>query len=203
MPKKINSDLLNNIGKPKDLLDGLLNNQVEQVEAELGAQFRGIGNKILSLFVQNGNRLQLSALYISEKIGNKIDEDTICQVLDKLVDANLLRFSGDNTYEIANNMLAKRAYQKVEGTNLLLRQMEAMVRNRIERDVLLDEDDLKYLENSLDLLELTPEERQFVDDSYTSIRKKKRRLYILIFLAFTITFHAYLLFFGSLRKQGE
>ena len=186
MPKKINIDILDRIGKPKDMVDQLLNNQVEQVESKLGSQFKGIGNKILSLFVQNGNRLQLSADDVSHSIQQKIKEDEICLVLDKLVDEGLLNHAGDNRYEIANNVLAQRAYQKVEGTNLLLRQMEAMIRNRIERNVLLDEDDLNYLENSLDLLELTDAEREFVKQSKDAIRKKRRRLYFLMILAFSL-----------------
>ena len=186
MPKKINIDIIERIGKPKDMIDQLLNNQVEQVESQLGSQFKGIGNKILSLFVQNGNRLQLSADDVSNSIQQKIKEEEICLVLDKLVDEGLLNHAGDNRYEIANNVLAQRAYQKVEGTNLLLRQMEAMVRNRIERNVLLDEDDLNYLENSLDLLELTSAERNFVQRSKDAIRKKRRRLYFFMILAFSL-----------------
>ncbi len=186
MPKKIDKSLLDNIGKPRDMIDNLLNNQIDQVESELGTQFRGIGNKILSLFIQNGNRVQLSPADVSDKIGNTINEDEICTVLDKLTSTGLLRFSGDNTYEIANNVLAQRANQKLEGVNLLMRRMELMVRNRIERDVLLDEDDLSYLETYLNLLDLTKEEREFVDRSYASVRKKKRRLAFLITLAFLL-----------------
>ncbi len=186
MSKKIDFGLLNKVGKPKDLVDNLLNSQIERVDSELGSQYRGIGNKILSMFVQNGNRNQLDAATIAERIDHKIDEDTICQLLDRLTEAGLLRFAGNNQYEIINNLMAQRAFQKVEGENLLLRKMEAMVRDRIERNILLDEDDLKYIENSINLLELNPSERQYIEDSRRSIYRKKRRLWILIITAFLL-----------------
>lgn len=186
MPKKINIDLIDRIGRPKDLVDNLLNSQVEQVEARLGGEFKGIGDKILSFFVKNGHRLQLSAADVSRQLQFRIDEDTLCQILDQLTEAGLLRFAGDNRYEITNNVLAQRANQKVEGTNLRIRRMELMVRNRIERDVLLDEDDLNYLENYLYLLELTEPERAFVQKSKDAIRRKRRFRLFLIIAAFSV-----------------
>lgn len=184
MPGKIDARLLDKIGKPRDIVDNLLNAQIEQVEKELGG--KGIGNKILSMFVQNGNRVQLDPATIANQLDGKASEEKICTILDRLVEADLLRHAGENKYEIINNVVAQRAFQKTEGENLLLRRMESMVRNRIDRGIMLDEDDLAYIDNFLASLELTPEERAFVEESRANIKRKRRRLAAAIITAFIL-----------------
>lgn len=175
--KKITLDSLDQMGTGNNIVEDLLDQQVREIESILGERYRGMGNKVLSMFVQGGNRVQLSESTIAEELHHKKDLGPMMvqRVLEQMLQANLLRKTPGGKYELSNNLLAQRAFQKVEAENRVLRTMRSNIRDRMARKELLDEHYLNYITSSLDLLDLTPEEYDFVKESRDAIQRKKRR----------------------------
>lgn len=182
--KKITLDSLDQLGAGNNIVEDLLDQQVREIESILGEQYRGMGNKILSMFVQSGNRIQLSETSIAEELHRKknLGHTMVQRILEQMFQANLLRKTTGGKYELSNNLLAQRAFQKVEAENRVLRTMRSTVRDRMARKELLDEQYVNYITPSLDLLELTPEEAGFVEESRDAIQRRKRRRSFLLTL---------------------
>lgn len=188
--KRITLDSLSKLGMGNNMVEDLLDQQVREIEAILGEEYRGMGNKILSMFLQSGNRVQLSEDNIANELYAKkgIPRNKIERVLDQMTSTNLLRKTPGGKYELSNNLLAQRAFQKVEAENRVLRTMRSTIRDRMQRKEFLDEQYLNYITSSLELLELNPEEADFVRESREAIQRNKRRrgyLFVLIFMAIT------------------
>ena len=185
--KKITLDSLDQVGTGNNIVEDLLDQQVREIESILGENYRGMGNKVLSMFVQGGNRVQLSESAIAEELHNKknLGAMMVQRILEQMLRANLLRKTPGGKYELSNNLLAQRAFQKVEAENRVLRTMRSNIRDRMARKELLDEHYLNYVTSSLDLLELTPEEYGFVDESRDAIQRRKRRRGFLLTLFVT------------------
>ncbi|WP_421795632.1 hypothetical protein [Haliscomenobacter sp.] len=175
--KKITLDSLDQVGTGNNIVEDLLDQQVREIESILGENYRGMGNKVLSMFVQSGNRVQLSETAIAEELQNKkgLGFMMVQRILEQMLKANLLRKTPGGKYELSNNLLAQRAFQKVEAENRVLRTMRSNIRDRMARKELLDEHYLNYITSSLDLLDLTQEEYEFVKESRDTIQRKKRR----------------------------
>lgn len=186
--KKITLDSLNQIGTGNNIVEDLLDQQVREIETILGEKYRGMGNKVLSMFVQGGNRVQLSESNIAKELHDKkgLGVMMVQRILEQMTQANLLRKTPGGKYELSNNLLAQRAFQKVEAENRVLRTMRSNIRDRMARKELLDEHYLNYITSSLDLLELTPEEYGFVDESRDAIQRRKRRRMFLLTLFVTV-----------------
>lgn len=185
--KKITLDSLEQLGPGNNIVEDLLDQQVREIESILGEQYRGMGNKILSMFVQAGNRVQLSETSIAEELHQKkgLGFMMVQRILEQMLKANLIRKTTGGKYELSNNFLAQRAFQKVEAENRVLRTMGSTIRDRMKRKELLDEQYLNYITSSLDLLELTPEEYGFVEESRDAIQRRKRRRGFLLTLFIT------------------
>lgn len=182
--KKITLDSLDQLGAGNNIVEDLLDQQVREIESILGEEYRGMGNKILSMFVQAGNRVQLSETSIAEELHRKkgLGFMMVQRILDQMLQANLIRKTTAGKYELSNNLLAQRAFQKVEAENRVLRTMRSTIRDRMARKELLDEQYVNYITPSLDLLELTPEEYGFVEESRDAIQRRKRRRSFLVTL---------------------
>jgi WD40 repeat protein len=176
--KKIDLDLLNSIGKPRAIIDGMLDRQVQALEAKLGRKAGGAGNKLLSLFVKNGFRVQLSESEIVEKMQklSNLSKNQIDSLLDGLKDSGLLRQTPEEQYELANNFIARKAHEKVEAENRVLRTIKSTIQDRMSRNELLDRTYLNYITPSLHLLDLNPEESKFVKNSEAAVRRRRRWL---------------------------
>ena len=129
MPKVINSALLDSIRKPSDMVDDMLDKQLETLEANLGRKAKGIGNHLMSLLVQNGNRIQWEEqALVSEMIKvTPLDATTLKEVLNTLRLGGILRQTVGGRYEIANSFLARRANQKIEADNRVLRGIQTSI----------------------------------------------------------------------------
>lgn len=192
--KKITLDSLNQLGTGSNIVEDLLDQQVREIESILGEKYRGMGNKVLSMFVQGGNRVQLSESSIAEELQRKkgLGFTMVQRILEQMTQANLLRKTPGGKYELSNNLLAQRAFQKVEAENRVLRTMRSNIRDRMARKELLDEHYLNYITSSLDLLDLTQEEYGFVDESRDTIqRKKKRRGFLLTLFVSALSLMAF------------
>ncbi len=178
MPKIVNIDLLNSIRKPKEMVDEMLDKQVEQLEGELGKKAKGIGNKVLSLFVKGGNRVQLTIEEVADHLWEKkgLNRTQVDGILFTLVKSGILRQTKGDRLELANNFLAQRADQKIEAENRVLRTIRATIQDRMSRNETLDEQYLNYIAPSLGLLDLNEEEKKFVEKSQAVVRRNRRIL---------------------------
>lgn len=188
MPKLIDQQLLESTRKPDYLIDELLDKQLEQIEDALGTQATGLGNKVLSLFVQNGNRLQLSEKEVLREltVKKKADSASVQGILDSLKQSGLLHETPAGNYELANNFIALRAYRKIEADNRVLRSIHLTIQDRMSREELLDEQYLNYMKPMLDRLELDEESLAFVEESRRAIRKQKRLFTLFVVAMFVM-----------------
>jgi hypothetical protein len=184
--KKIDLNSLRNIGKPRAIIDGMLDRQIQALEAKLGRKAGGAGNKLLSLFVKNGFRLQLTEPEIKEKMKSisNLSSNQVETLLNGMLDSGLLRKTPAELYELANNFIARKAHEKVEAENRVLRTIKTTIQDRMSRDQLLDETYLNYIAPSLDQLDLSTDERKFIRSSEDAVRRRKR----LINTALTVLF---------------
>lgn len=188
MSKIINIELLNSIRRPDEMIDELLDKQVEQIETALGNQGRGAGSVLLSLFVQNGNRVQLTQAEIINGMERRtgIHRSKVQPLLQLLQGADILRQTASGRYEMVNNFVAKRANQKVEAENRVLRTIKATIQDRLGRNELLDEQYLNYISSSLELLDLSPQEVKFIEQSRKAIRRKRALINTLLAFLFLL-----------------
>lgn len=185
MSKKITADeLAENLGN--NLIDDLLDHWVQELETQLGSRQRGLGNKVLSLFLENGNRIQVERKAVLEELATKrkLPPPIVDRLLESLLAEKILRTTPSGRLELSNNLLALRAHQKVDAENRVLRGMRSTIRDRMSRNQYLDEPYLNYLAASLDQLELTVEELQFIEESRRQIQRTKRRRGLLLTLVF-------------------
>lgn len=187
MSKKITSELINTV-VGGNMIDDLLDHQIQEIEVNLGEAFRGMGNKILSLFLENGNRVQLTEADITTELAKKINLTPIAvkSILESLAKERLIHQTPSGSYELSNNLLAQRANQKVEAENRVLRGMRSTIRDNMSRKQFLDEPYLNYLAASLHLLDLSPDELKFLEDSRAANQQKKRNRNLIITLIFIL-----------------
>lgn len=188
MPKVINTELLDQLGRPNEMVDEMLDRQIETLETQLGLRAKGVGNRVLSMFLVNGTRVQLSKPQIEKEMKRQIglEGPTTARIIDELSNAGILRITSAGRYEIANGFLARRAFQKVESENRVLRTIRATIQDRMSREELLDRQYLNYIDSSLPLLDLTPEEEAFVNRSREHVRRRRQRINLVIALAFLL-----------------
>ncbi|PHN07528.1 WD40 repeat domain-containing protein [Flavilitoribacter nigricans] len=188
MPKVINTELLDQLGRPNEMVDEMLDRQIETLETQLGLRAKGVGNRVLSMFLVNGTRVQLSESSIQRELQRQIQLDpaTTTRIIKELGDAGILRITSAGRYEIANSFLARRAFQKVESENRVLRTIRATIQDRMSREELLDRQYLNYIDTSLPLIDLTPEETAFIQRSRENVRRRRRRINWIVAGAFLL-----------------
>ncbi|NRB51419.1 MAG: hypothetical protein HRU41_27355 [Saprospiraceae bacterium] len=188
MPKLISDALLDSMRKPSVMVDDMLDKELETLEADLGRKAKGVGNHLMSLLVQNGNRIQWEEDALLDEMTRitELDRETLKGVLHSLQEVGIIRQTVGQRYEMANSFLARRANQKLEADNRVLRGIQTTIRDHQERDDLLDEKYINYIESSISLNLLTPEERQFVKASKKNIYKRRWNINTLRVAAFLV-----------------
>lgn len=186
MPKVINTQLLDQLGRPNEMVDEMLDRQIEALETQLGLRDKGVGNRVLSMFLVNGTRVQLSEAHLQRELQRQIglEPTTTSRIIKELGEAGILRITSAGRYEIANSFLARRAFQKVESENRVLRTIRATIQDRMSREELLDRQYLNYIDTSLPLIDLTSEEEAFIRRSRENVRRRRRRINTAIGFAF-------------------
>jgi len=209
MPKLISDALLDSMRKPSVMVDDMLDKELETLEADLGRKAKGVGNHLMSLLVQNGNRIQWEEdALVSEMVKiTELDRGTIKGILQSLQQVGIIRKTAGQRYEMANSFLARRANQKLEADNRVLRGIQATIRDHQERDDLLDEKYINYVESSISLNLLTEGERQFVKASKKQIYKRRWNINTLRLLAFLVlaalAFYNITLYRSARQKNTE
>lgn len=186
--KKIDLNLLQSIGKPRAIIDGMLDRQIQTLEAKLGSRAGGTGNKLLSLLVKNGFRVQLSKAEIMERMGkvSNLSDLQIDSLLDGMLESGLLRQTLTEQFELANNFIARKAHEKVEAENRVLSTIKTTIQDRMSRNQLLDQTYLNYIAPSLDQLDLKTEERKFVRASEAAVRRSRRLINTVLTVLFLL-----------------
>lgn len=209
MPKIINTELLDQIGRPNEMVDDMLDRRIEALETQLGLRDKGVGNRVLEMFLVNGTRIQLSQAKFQQELQRQagLDEDIANRIIRELTEVGILRITAAGRYEIANSFLARRAYQKVEAENRVLRTIRATIQDRMTRDELLDRQYLNYIGSSLPLLNLSEEERAFVNRSKDQVRRRRRRINWALLAAFlflgALATNSYLNYQSAQRNNNE
>ncbi|KAA3625958.1 MAG: hypothetical protein DWQ02_20655 [Bacteroidetes bacterium] len=136
--------------------------------------------------MKDGFRVQLTQSEISQKMDHitNLSSNQVQTLLDGMLESGLLRKTPADLFELANNFIARKAHEKIEAENRVLRTIKNTIQDRMSRNQLLDETYLNYITPSLNQLELTSEERKFIRSSEDAVRRRKR----LINLALTALF---------------
>ena len=169
-------------------VDELLDKEVNRLEENLPQEKKGVINQLLSLFVINGNRVQLEAeeAFHNLEERNNINHSLVEHMLTSLSEAGIIHDTEKGDQEVASNYLANRVFQKVETENRVLRSMSSTIRDRMGRGYLLDKQYYNYISHYLHLLDLNQEERDFVERSRRAIRRRRRLFNTVIFVVFLL-----------------
>ena len=101
--------------------------------------------------------------------------------------------------ELSHDILARKIYEKSSSEDKMLLKLENLIKSDYERyqerNLLMASEDYEYVFPFLDNLTITAEERDFVDRSGRSIKRKQRTLNIII-----IAVIAMLALFGALAS---
>lgn len=101
-----------------------------------------------------------------------------------------------NKIEIAHDILAKRIYDKVSSEDKMRHKIKALLQERMayyeERQVLLNEEDLQYIEPFLANYPLSAHQKDFINKSKKSIydRKQRTKKWIMAAAAFWVACNA-------------
>lgn len=185
LEKKITVNLLNQLSITENVVDDFLDQEMQEVDNLYGGNYDGLSTKVLSMFTQNGKRLQVSQDEFVAELTDKrgLDKNIALNILDRLEKADLIICTSDNRYELANNTLVQRVDKKVEAENSLLRNMRVVIRDHMSRDELLDRQYLDHIAPFITRLELDDEQERFVERSHAAIRRSRRRRQLLVLLA--------------------
>lgn len=184
LEKKITLNLLDNLVPTGNVVDDLLDQEMQEIDNLYAKAYDGLSTKILSLFVQNGKRMQLTEEEIVQELAEKrnIKQEVVLEILDRMKQSGLLICTNNDCFELANNTLAARVEKKVEAENSLLRNMRVVIRDHMTRNELLDRQYLEHIAPFIPRLELDQEQQDFVTKSEEAIHKKKRRYRTLMLL---------------------
>ncbi|HKK76123.1 MAG TPA: hypothetical protein VJ953_13675 [Saprospiraceae bacterium] len=177
LEKKITFNLLNRISINENVVDDFLDQEMQEIDNLYGDNYDGLSTKVLSLFAQNGKRLQVSEEDFIRELSEKrsLSKEAAYNILDRLQRSDLIHCTDHDRYELANNTLVQRVDKKVEAENSLLRNMRVVIRDHMTRDELLDQQYLDHIAPFMTRLELDAEQKQFVERSHTAIHRARRR----------------------------
>lgn len=184
LKKKITFNLLNRISVNENVVDDFLDQEMQEIDNLYGDNYDGLSNKVLSLFAQNGKRLQITEENFIRELSEKrnLSKESAYHILDRLQQAGLIHCTKNDCYELTNNILVQRVEKKVEAENSLLRNMRVVIRDHMNRDELLDQQYLDHIAPFLTRLELDAEQQGFVGRSHTAIQRSRRRRRLLALL---------------------
>lgn len=184
LEKKITINLLNQLSINENVVDDFLDQEMQAIDNLYGGSYDGLSTKVLSLFAQNGKRLQvIEEEFVHELVEKRgLDKNIAHQILDRLQEADLITCTNDNRYELANNTLVQRVEKKVEAESSLLRNMRVVIRDHMSRNELLDRQYLDHIAPFMTRLELEEEQKYFVNRSHKSIRRARQRRQLLALL---------------------
>lgn len=181
---KLSNDLIVKAGEVKDILGSFLEEQISQLEDP------ETGMTVLKAFVSvRGTRHMVSEEEVTEyagTFGRKVDNDAVRSLIQKFIRLRILRDKDENgKYELRHDSLASKIFEDITLVEKELLEVKSFIENAYSnferRDLLLTEEDLKYIAPYEDKLFLNEKSQKFIEDSKRAIyRARRRRLNIAI-----------------------
>ncbi len=185
-------DLLSKTGNVSDLLGEFLEDQISLMDDPENAL------SVLKAFVSGkGTKRPASDEEAIENIrsfGKQIPHETVKILIRAFVKLRVFRDKDDNNrYELRHDALAEKVFEKFSTAEKELLEIKQMIENAyqyyLKRNILLNNDDLEYIDNKDSTLNLDKEHREFMDQcrQHQIARQKAiKRLTILSAFAFII-----------------
>ncbi len=175
---RLSKDLLEKAGEVKDILGTFLEEQISRLDDP------ETGMSVLKSFVSaKGTKNQISEDELIEytgAFGKKIDGDTIRSFIQRFIKLRILRDKDENgKYELRHDSLASKIYEKITIVEKELLEVKSFIENAYsnytKRELLLTEEDLKYIAPYEDKLFLNEKHQKFIEESKDSIHRVRRR----------------------------
>ncbi|MEM9545025.1 MAG: AAA family ATPase [Bacteroidota bacterium] len=174
-----NMDLLKDTGKVKDVLAQFLEDQVQMLSNP------EIGWKILKVFItKDGTKKSASLDEIEMTLINqniKLEKNVIFSIINRFRDAKILTALEGSLYqyEFTHDSLAIKTFEKLDAKERSLFEIESLIAQQYNsysnRGILLDKDNLIYISPYLEDLNLSGEQKAFIQKSKKEISKKRKR----------------------------
>jgi hypothetical protein len=186
------NSLLSKVGNVSDLLGSFLDDQVSIMEDP------DLAMTVLKAFVSGkGTKRPASESETIDNVrslGKEISPESCKELIRKFVNLRVLRDKDDNgRCELRHDALAEKVFEKFSTAEKELLEIRQMIENAyqyyLKRKILLSNEDLAYISNKDSILKLSPELKEFMDESrkHQEARKKAvKRLIIVSSLAFVI-----------------
>ncbi|HNY02027.1 MAG TPA: hypothetical protein PKG48_05545 [Bacteroidales bacterium] len=183
-------ELIRKVGNVRDILGSFLEDEIRKLEdPELA---RGILKSFVSA---KGTKQPATEAEILEEVrsaGLDAGIEKVQEIIRKFISIRIIRDQDENgKYELRHDSLAAKINEQITLPEKELKEIRHFIRNEyetfIKRNVLLSQEDLKYLEPYLPKLFLKPDEQDFVSRSKKIAGQKKLRRRKLI-LASALTF---------------
>ncbi len=175
-------ETLQNMGDIGDVLRDFLDNQVNYIAREQQLDEEDIW-KILSPFVTlDGTKQPITQEDLGPRLP-EIDTDLIAQVLQSLETRRILRFSEDDgLYEVAHDSLAKQIAEKRSDEEIALMEVQRLIKTQSQLEASVrepfTEKQLNFMEPFLGKLNLSEEDRIFIEESRGRMLRVKQEAYI-------------------------
>jgi WD40 repeat protein len=175
---RFSSDLLEKTGDVSDLLGSFLEEQISLMPDKDAAL------AVLKSFVSvKGTKRQLTSLEVKDNsftLGKSIEEPLLLEMIQAFVHLRILRDKDQNgRYELRHDALASKIFEKISNIEKEILEIRQFVENAYynwqRRDVLLTEDDLKYIGPYRSRLYLSEELSLFIEKSEKALEGKRRR----------------------------
>lgn len=190
--------LIRRTGGIGEVLVELMNNQLRRIKKEIREEFdaRQVPNKcverILNSFVSLEGTKQ--PRHIEELQFPELSEPLVRTIINKLVDARLLRESEDGVYELVHDTLAHHIEQTRDQDDIAIDETVKMVKDAYyfqdKTNRYLSENELQQLEKYAETIRstnrLTDEEWGFVKKSQKKEQRRALRMRAVFFLALGI-----------------
>jgi hypothetical protein len=180
----IKHEYLDNLGRIGNVLSDFLD---EQLRSMSNGDF---GEALLKTMIStDGTKKQLTLSEISDSLkasGRHSDEKIIEEILRHFIDVRIITDKDDQGYyELRHDAIAWRIYDRMTAGEKELIEVKAFLDNSYktfrQRKVLLNEDDLKYIELYESKLILNNELKDFLSTSKKEVRKARlRKRYITV-----------------------
>jgi WD40 repeat protein len=175
---RISTDLIEKLGDVKDLLGSFLEEQISQLsDPEEGLT-------VLKSFVSvKGTKHQITeedVLDYSKTFGKSIDQESVKGLIQKFIGLRIIRDKDENgRYELRHDSLASKIYEKITLVEKELLEIRYFIENAYgnfeKRQLLLSNEDLKYIAPYEDKLFLNEKIIRFIVQSKRAIQKARRQ----------------------------
>ena len=167
---------LNEIGTIGDILFGLLDGLVSQLETDKNIAPEKSW-KMLSHFVtEDGTKEPLSANDLQKQMP-EIDKDTLSEILHFFVSKRILRLDeNENMYEIAHDALAKQIHTNLSEEDKGRKETKKLINSRLSLNEFFSEKELLKIDTYFTEKELSTKEIEWKKKSEQIIEEQRRKL---------------------------